>query len=503
MALSDTDALRLSQALCRESFGAFAHRAFPVVNPGERIEWNWHLDCLSEHLEAVYIGELQRLIINMPPRALKSYLCSIAFPAWVLGKLPHEKFMVASHTLRPLATKLSNDCRRLMESEWYQSVFPKTMLGKSTETEFYTSENGHRLAFAALQSPTGSGCNIGILDDLNKPDEALSDTIRTKTNGWIDNTFMSRFNDYRTAKLVVVMQRVHENDVTGHLLEKGGYHHLKLPAEFERKPVIQIGEKTFTPDDDHLLFPARLPQSILDQKRNDLGEYSYAGQFLQTPVPIGGGLFKDTWVKYYDEQTFNASPCNIFILVDPANSKKKTSDWTAMQVVGLAPDNNYYLLDMVRDKLNPTERIDRLFELHRKWNAKTSKPPRVGYESYSMQSDIHYIQEKQKQDSYNFNLIPLGGGIAKNERIGRLIPDMQNGRWLFPKGGIPYTDGRGIRFNLVEELIKTEMMTFPVSKHDDCLDALARIMDAELGANFPKLVKRTQSVGVYSSPYDF
>ncbi len=501
--MNDAEALIVARALCREQFRAFAYRAFEVVNPGEKIEWNWHLDCLAEHLEAVYRGDLQRLIINMPPRALKSYLCSIAFPAWVLGREPHEKFMVASHTLRPLATKLSNDSRRLIESEWYQSVFPHLKLEKSMENEFYTTKNGFRMAFAAGQSPTGSGCNYGVLDDLNKPDEALSDTIRIKTNEWVDGTFMSRFNDYRTAKMIVVMQRVHENDVTGHLLDKGGYHHLKLPAEFTKKLTIKLGDKTFHPDDDKLLFPARLPRAILDEKRRDLGDYNYAGQFLQTPVPIGGGLFKETWIKYYDADSFSPSRCNVFILCDPANSKKKTSDWTAFQVIGLAPDNNYYLLDMVRDKLNPTERVNKLFDLHRKWNERLGKPPRVGYEEYGLASDLHYIQEKQKADSYRFDLIPLKGRAAKVDRIARLIPDMQNGRWYFPKH-INYIDTGGNLFELVSEMIKGEMLTFPVSKHDDCIDALSRIYDDELNAAFPKLLRqRTAAEAAPTSWMDF
>ena len=500
--LTDTDAHKLAQALCREQFRAFAYRAFEVVNPGERIEWNWHLDCLCEHLEAVYRGDLQRLIVNMPPRALKSYVCSIAFPAWVLGREPSEKFMVASHTLRPLAAKLSNDCRRLVEGDWYRTLFAAPKLVKSTETEFYTAANGHRLAFAVGQSPTGSGTNYGVLDDLNKPDEALSDLIRIKTNDWVDQTFMSRVNDYRTAKMVVVMQRVHEDDVTGHLLAKGGYHHLKLPAEFKSKTIIHIGGKSFQPDDDNLLFPARLPASVLREKENDLGSYAYAGQFLQAPVPIGGGLFKDTWPQYYDTHNHSAATHNVFILVDPANSKKRTSDWTAMQVIGLAPDNNYYLLDMVRDKLNPTERINKLFELHRKWNTATGKPPKVGYEEYGLAADIHYIEQKKDADNYRFPVIHLKGIKSKVDRISRLIPDMQNGRWHFPKA-IMYTDSRGLTFDLVKEMITGEMMTFPVSKHDDCLDALSRIYDEELDAHFPKLVKKTQRVGGYSSPYDF
>lgn len=435
----------------------------------------------------------------MPPRALKSYLCSIVFPAWVLGREPHEQFMVASHTMRPLAAKLSDDTRRLMNSEWYKELFPNTIIEKNTEQYFVTTRNGHRLATSIMGSPTGMGFNYGILDDPNKPDEALSDIIRIKTNDWIDNTFMSRMNDRTTGRLINVMQRVHEDDVTGHLIEKGSYTVLKLPAEAHRPVKYHIHGIDYTMRKDDLLHPARLPREVLTELRNDLGEYSYAGQYLQEPVPIGGGLFKPAWIQYFDISKFNLKTCNVFILCDPAGvggetTRRKKSDWTSFQVVGLSTDNNYYLLDMVRDKFNPTERIDALFDLHRKWNAHTVKPPKVGYESYGLQSDLHYIREKQNADSYRFSLVPLGGSMSKNDRIGRLIPDMQNGRWYFPNK-IIYTDTRGLSYDLVAEMINGEMATFPFSKHDDCLDALSRVYDEDMEAKFPKLAKPARLVG--------
>lgn len=483
-------------ALCRKSFRAFAYRAFEEVAPGERVEWNWHVDAVCEHLEAVASGDLQRLIINVPPRSLKSYLCSIAFPAWVIGNDPSEKFMVASHTLRPLAAKLSNDTRRLVDCKWYKATFPLMKLAKSTETEFYTTQNGHRMAFAEGQTPTGTGCNFGVLDDLNKPDNVLTDTVRTGVNNWVDGTFMSRFNDYRTGKLICVMQRLHENDVTGHLLEKGGYTLLKLPAEFETRPTIHIDRtvngkkvtKKFVAEDPHLLFPARLPKKVLDQKRIDLGEFAYAGQFMQNPVPIGGGLFKTEWFKRYDQDVFNAARCNVYITCDPANSKKKGSDYTVFAVIGLNVDNNYYLLDLVKDKLNPTERINKLFELHRKWNKKTGKSPKVGYEQYGLTSDLHWIEAKQKADSYYFAIEKLSGNGSKVDRIARLIPIIESGRFFFPKY-IKYTNTSKQCIDIMQETLDKEFMLFPVSKHDDAMDAIARITDDDFNAIFPMLTQ--------------
>ncbi len=487
--------------LCRNRLDVFVAGAFAIVNPGTPYKWSWHIDCITEYLEAAYRGEIKRLIFNMPPRELKSFLISTCFPAWVLGREPHEKFIVASHSLRPLAAKLSSDTGRLMNSEFYKNIFPKTIMEKDTEFEIRTTLNGGRLA-AAQTGVVGSGGNYLILDDPNKPDEALSDGIRKGTNDWVDNTFMSRMDDRTTGRIILVQQRVHENDVTGHLLDKGGYTLVKLPAEAHKPVHISIGSKTYNMAVGDLLHEDRLPKSVLNELITDLGEYSYAGQYLQEPVPPGGGLFKVTNVKYYDQTEFNFSRANGFILCDPAgvgqigqnNAKRKKSDWTAYMVVALSDDQNYYLVDIVRDKLNPTERINTLVSLHREWSEHFGKPLKVGYESYGLQSDLHYIEAKQNEESYHFPLIPLGGKMAKEDRIARLIPDMENQRWYFPHK-IMYKDSSNRTFDLVAEMIKGEMMTFPVSKHDDCLDALSRIYDEDMFARFPAPRKKKDLVG--------
>ncbi len=209
-------------------------------------------------------------------------------------------------------------------------------------------------------------------------------------------------------------------------------------------------------------------------------------------MPIGGGLIKLDWIQYYAPGSIKPKTMNICILVDPAGGddvekqkKDKSSDWTAMMAVGLAPDNNYYLLDIIRDRLNPTERIDILFMLHRKWNALTGKSPKVGYEKYSMQSDTHYITKKKNLDAYHFPLIVVAGPKSKTTRVSRLVPDMENGRWYFPQS-LLYIDGEGRKWDLVQELLNSEIKTFPMAKFDDMLDALSRVYEPELSMSFPK-----------------
>lgn len=485
-------------ALCREKFDAFAQRAFREVEPGIPFEWSWHIGCIADHLQALYEGTLpdgkSRLCINVPPRSLKSYLASIAFPAWVMGRESHNKFICTSFNAT-LAKEMSQKARILIESDWYKQLFPAMRIDdkQNEKHNFWTTQRGMYYS-SAIMSVTGRGANYVILDDALNPKEAVSDTIRNETNATIRSTIPTRFNDMRHAKWLLIMQRLHDDDPTGHFaLKDARWFVLKLPGEnkTDQDIVYTLNDKTWVMRPGQLLFPDRLTRQVLDDLRTDLGEYNYAGQILQEPVPIGGGDFREDWIQFYPQGGIKPKEMNVVILVDPAGGedlnkkKRKLSDWTAFMVVGLATDNNYYLLDIIRDRLNPTDRIDTLFMLHRKWNELCGKPPKVGYEKYGMMTDTHYIADKKKTDAYNFSLVELGGPMGKEERIRRLIPDMQNGRWYFPQSLI-YVDGEGRRFDLVQEILKSEMPTFPRARFDDCLDALSRIYESDLHMVFPK-----------------
>lgn len=443
---------------------------------------------------AAYRNEIKQLIINVPPRTLKSYLISIAFPAWVIGRQPSTKFINTSYSFT-LAESLSVKCRDLVQSEWYRDLFPHVEINpvQNTKSHWETTRKGQYYADSALGTITGFGCEYMMIDDPINPYESASDTVRNNTNKNIRSTLFSRFDDARIGKMIIVMQRLHADDPSGNLLQDEGWTHVKLPAETKDRPLlITLGQKYWAMPANSLLFPARLSREILDKKRRSMGEYNYAGQMLQEPVPPGGGEFKDHWPKYFDQSGMKYKGMNIYILCDPAGGddlnekKKKSSDWTVFAVIGAAPDTNYYLLDMVRARLNPTERIDKLFELHKTWNNLGGKPPKVGYEKYGLQSDTHYIKKKMKDDTYRFPLVELGGRMMKEERIRRMIPDLENGQWYFPSS-IMYTDEEGKTVNLVQELIKGEMATFPRSRYDDMIDAISRIYDESLEVRFPKV----------------
>lgn len=491
------------QALCRTSFEAFAHKAFGIIEPGTDFETNWHIGCVAEHLEACYRGEIKRLIINIPPRSLKSYSVAQAFPAWVMGKDPTQKFIMASYAYS-LAEQNVRKCRTIMRDDWYKDTFKKTIISADQDQKqhFETTQGGMYYGAGIGGTLTGKGADYVLLDDPLNPKEAMSDTIRATTISEIRSTLFTRFNDKRTGRFILIMQRLHEGDPTGDLLKDGGYVHVKLPAIAHKSVHVTLGDKTWDMEPNQFLFPKRLTPEILEQTRKEMTEIHFAGQFLQEPVPVGGGEFREEWMQWQKPGGIKPKEMNLVILVDAAGGdelnkkKKKTSDWTSMVVVGVAPDNNYYLLDMIRDRLNPTERVDTLFILHRKWNGLTGKPPKCGYEKYGMMSDTHYIREKQKQDTYNFPIIELGGSMMKEERIRQLIPDMQNGRWYFPPT-LTYFDQEGRKFDLVVEL-KGEMASFPRARYDDILDSLSRVYSPDLFLSFPKL-KATMTQKAISS----
>ena len=249
------------------------------------------------------------------------------------------------------------------------------------------------------------------------------------------------------------------------------------------KPRIYPGTKNGKPDGE----PVMMTQNQVDDMRKSMGSYLFSCQVLQNPVADSSQGFKREWMSYYN--TLDQKALNLYICVDPANDKKKKSDYTVISVIGLGSDNNYYLVDMIRDRFNLKERTDKLIEIHRKY-----KPLSVAYEEYGMQCDIAHIEGEQEHQTYRFRITPVGGNTSKEDRIKTvLVPLFENHRFYFPKK-LMYTQLDGRVVDLVDIFIEDEFTCFPVSIHDDMLDCIARIESKEFLTITPALTNQLKDI---------
>ena len=282
---------RKFQALLRTDFRAFVHKAFTTLSPGQTYVPSWHIDAIARQLERVRRGEIQRLIINMPPRSLKSIMASVAFPAFVLGHAPSRRIICVSYS-GDLAKKHSNDFRALIELHWYRAAFPATRIGpfKDSETEIEFTARGFRLATSVGGTLTGRGGDIIVIDDPLKPDDALSEAKRSVANLWFANTLLSRLDDKRTGAIVIVMQRVHMDDLTGFLLSRSNeWELLSLPAIAEFEETIPLGNgRQHRRQVGEALSPEREPIDVLEALKLQIGSDAFSAQYQQAPVPPGG-----------------------------------------------------------------------------------------------------------------------------------------------------------------------------------------------------------------------
>ena len=253
------------------------------------------------------------------------------------------------------------------------------------------------------------------------------------------------------------------------------YHLFDTYAEIEKRGVVKVRKHPATHDGTEGGEPVFMSAETLAEKRRTQGPYTYAAQMLLDPTADKAQGFRREWLCYWPCTRFGG--LNLYMLVDPASKKKPDNDYTAIWIIGYGADGNYYVCDMVRDRLNLRERVTAVFALHRKW-----KPLKVGYEEYGIQADIEAVQWEQERTNYRFEIVALGGPLAKEDRIRRLVPVFEQGRFFLPEAGILYTDWEGNAVNLVRVFIEEEYLAFPVCAHDDLLDDASRILDEDLRA---------------------
>ena len=447
--------------LLRQRFGAFAEKVFHSLSPGEVFQANWHIELICDRLEQVRGGKIRRLIINLPPRGLKSMLVSVAFPAFLLGHDPSTRIIVASYGA-DLAGKFGADTRAVMQSRWYQDLFPGARLLSAAPAagDFSTTLQGGRLAVSAGGPITGRGARLIVIDDPLKASDAASDVERERINAWFDQNIVQRLDDKKTDAIIVVMQRLHDEDLTGYLLEKGGWEHLRLPAIAEEDEYFRlasgdrVGRKA-----GEVLHPAREPLEILEALKHSIGAYDFAGQYQQDPAPREGGLVR---AEHFPRQ----SPENVqFDMVvqswDTAHKTGEFNDYSVCTTWGRTPEQRYHLLDVFRAKLAFPQLVARVQALHDQYH-----PGTILVEDSA--SGASLIQSLRQDSSLPIKAIrPEGDKVT---RLNLLTGVIESGHVILPPEA-PWLDD-----------FLLEITRFPRAKHDDQVDSFTQALAWMRGA---------------------
>lgn len=489
--------MRLSQLRAvnaRERFSEFVKHGWSVLHPGSRLAWNWHLDAICDHAQAMIedliavrrdehaVQRCKNLVINIPPRQLKTELLQIFLPAWGWLHDPSLSWRCLSGNSK-VVNLASQDCRTLIGSAWYREWFKPTWdIEQDTDAVklFKNTARGRRHASTTLEKITGEGTDVLIVDDPQDAGDANSEALRERVNEKWDKAIESRVNDRMRCVRIGIMQRLHEEDWSGHVLKQPGWDHLCLPMEYEAKdvkgrckcPSCVFGE-TFlgwvdprtTPGE--LLHATRMPKSELEAARAVLGPYGYAGQMQQRPAPADGGMFKRAWFKDFDPDALPRFD-DVIISCDLANSEKaiRKNSNNALLVLG-RKGSWRYVLDEEVGRWSMTEIEKRIEALQAKW------------QKLAKISTVKVLVEKKAAGNFVISALKNEMGVmgvveddeaqkAHNDKMVRasaVVPQIEGGNVMIPVGA-PW-----------KEDFLHEICVFPNGSKDDRVDALTQALN--------------------------
>lgn len=485
----------------QRSLRYFVNLAWPLVEPGTVFRSNWHIDAICEYLEAQTAGEIPKLLINIPPRHMKSLTVAVFWPCWEWLSNPSTRWLFASYAGQ-LATRDSVKCRGIIESQGlrgaegnltllervgYQGLL--RLLGQDWElaadqnqkTRFENTARGHRISTSVGGSATGEGGDRLVIDDPHKADEVTSDVMREGVLEWHDQTWTTRRNDPNTSTMTIIMQRLHEKDLAGHVIEKGGWTHLCLPAEYEPKhpfvtpPGVEIRDGLVLRGDERtepgeLLWGSHVGEDVIEELQGLLGSYGYSGQYQQRPTPAEGGIFKRAWWRFYDPDTIpRLGLSRVYTTWDTALKEKTSSDYTVGIAWGEAGPNRY-VLRLVRGRWNLPEVKRQAVEMHRY----------LVEEVLAEAAAQHYMENAAMGPDLMAALRQIVPGVTKLtadvDKVSRahaVTPLIEAGNVFLP--GVAAADGSGYdpasTPDWVQGLVE-ECSAFPNGANDDRVDAL-------------------------------
>ncbi len=444
----------LIKSLLGSDLLSFIVKSFNTVNSGYSYINNWHIEAVAEYLCAVRRGEIKRLIINMPPRSLKSLCVSIAFPAWLMGHDPSKRVIIASYS-RDISLRHATDARMIMSSNWYSHVFP-TFAFKHDQNEksrFATTRNGFYLATSIGGALTGDGGDILILDDPHNPLQVSSNVMRNRVVDWFSGTLLTRLNNKKTGAIILVMQRLHDDDLSGYLLETSKWEHLCLPAVAEQDKIIKVGNFAYKRHVGDVLFPEREDMQELENMKQAMGSFAFSAQYQQNPIPDDGMIIKKKWLSYYDVSDLSVDG-DIFFSLDTAIKTGSNNDSSVCTIWNERVDG-YYLLDLYREKLEYPDLKRMVIDLVSKW-----KPALLLIEDKS--SGQLLIQDLRRD--IKVPIVPIVPSNCKVVRCASIISMIEGGRVFFPDKADWLDD------------FKKEILSFPNSKHDDQVDSMTQFL---------------------------
>jgi predicted phage terminase large subunit-like protein len=448
----------------RHSLRCFVEWAWPILEPGIVFLPNWHIDLICEYLEAVTAGQIRRLIINIPPRYMKSLLVSVFWPCWEWCRQPSGRYIFSSYG-EGLASHHSLSRRRLIRSRAYQRFAPDVRLTRDQQEklEFHNTLGGIMVATSTGGSITGKGGNRLIIDDPHNPTQAESDTQRQQAIDFFRHTLSTRLDDPKRDAIVVVMQRLHTRDLTAVCLEQG-FDHLCLPAlaPSHTTLVFPRSGRRVVRELDAPLWPERQGAVELEHQKQALGRYGFAGQYQQTPVPRDGGMFKLEWWRYWDQLPPRFD--DITLSWDLSFKGGEGHDY----VVGLALGRVgavVYLLDRFKARASFTETCH---AVRRMVDTYPSARAILVEDAANGPAVVNVLQKEIR------GILPITPEGGKWSRAAAVQPQIEAGQVLLPRPR--FADGqRRTEYAWVEDFVE-QCSLFPKGEHDDDVDAMTQAL---------------------------
>ena len=451
----DRFALRELDAAVRTRFDIFLMMVFHTVNPGDPYFDNWHVDAMVHQANAIISGDVKCLIVNVPPRNLKTLTFNAALSAFILGHNPHKRIFCVSYGER-LAEDHATQFRAIIESDWYRRAFPKMRIRRTINNDFFTTDRGFRRWTSITGALTGMGGDIFIIDDPIKPEDVHSQARREAVNNWYGTTLLSRLDKKAEGVVIVLMQRLHQDDLCGYILrETTGWTHLELPAIAIVPQDIAIGRgRVHRRSVGDILHPQRESAEDLQTLRDSMGPIQFSAQYQQRPVPIEGALMDPDWFRYYDELPERDARSYILQSWDTA-SKDGLANSFSTCTTWLVHQQSRYLIDVFRKKLKfPTLR-EMAIELSKKY-----QPRYILIEDASTGPAL--ADELQRE-------LAVGIKLIKPEQDKQVRLFIQQGK--FSSGQVWFP-----RQALWLRSFLDELLSFPDSKHSDQVDSLSQAL---------------------------